>query len=129
MKTVLSACQERNATLGLQPSGRFPQGLRKDYVSSHETQRLLAEILSTMDASHVRDDDFVLGDHKVMHQWHLQQPLTCGTVQGKPLPDPWLGPMATSRQQESFGIFIEGRVTDTKLDRKAGCDRNLPHLM
>lgn len=59
--------------------------------------------------------------YKVMHQWHLQQPLTCGTVQGKPLPDPWL--------QESFGIFTEGRVTDTELDRKAGCDRNMPHLM
>lgn len=46
MKTVLSACQEINATLRSQPCGQFPQGSREDTVASREMQRLLAEILS-----------------------------------------------------------------------------------
>ena len=73
-----------------------------------------------MDPFHARDDDFVLGDHKVGHQWHWQQPLTSGTVQGEPLADPWLGPVAASRQQESFGIFTEGQLLRPNWTEKLG---------
>lgn len=82
MKTLLSASQEMNATLRSQPCGQFPQGSREGWVSSHEMQTLLAEILSPsalfpqmssfgriMDSSHARGGDFVLSDHKVGHPW------------------------------------------------------------
>lgn len=83
-----------------------------------------------MDPSHARDDDFVLSGHKVGHQWRRQQLLTSSAVQGEPLPcpgDPWLGPVASSRQPGEFGHPHGRRVTETKLYRKAGCDRNLLH--
>lgn len=142
-------CLSRDKGLSLQPCGHFPWESCISFAMTAVTPVKVRECLlrfchwcplSVSEFVHpgeawilpIQRWGLALGVYKEGHT-STTTLLTNGTACVEPLPDIWQVPVAASRQYGRFDIFMEQKImepccTETRLDGKAGCNRDLPQL-